>query len=146
MRERILAAPSPRAKFQVLERTLLATARSFTRHPAVGFALRELEAVPQARTIAQVTGAVGLSQRRFIDRFRDEVGLTPKLFCRVRRFQQVVAVAHRSRKVDWTDLALSCGYYDQAHFIHDFQAFSGMTPTAYFSRKSEYQNHVPLPD
>jgi AraC-like DNA-binding protein len=146
MRERILAAPTPQAKLRVLEQALLATARSFARHPAVAFALREFEAVPHARRIADVTSAVGLSQRRFIDHFRDEVGLTPKLFCRVRRFQEVVRLVHPAREVDWTDVALSCGYFDQAHFIHDFRAFSGLSPTTYLAWKSDHQNHVPLPD
>jgi AraC-like DNA-binding protein len=93
-----------------------------------------------------VTNAVGLSQGRFIDRFRDEVGLTPKLFCRVRRFQEVVRRVHRAREVDWTDVALSCGYFDQAHFINDFRAFSGLSPTTYMAWKGDHQNHVPLPD
>ena len=146
MRERILAAPTPEAKFAVLERALLSAARSLARHPAVAFALREFRSVPPARSVAEVTSAIGLSPKRFIDRFRDEVGLTPKLFCRVRRFQEVVRRVHRARDVDWADVALGCGYFDQAHFINDFRAFSGLSPTAYLAGKTEHQNHVPLSD
>lgn len=146
LRERALAARSTEARFRVLEAFLLARARTLARHPAVAFALRELGEAPRARTVAAVVDAVGLSQRRFIDRFRDEVGLTPKLFSRVRRFQEVVRLVHPARTVDWADVALSCGYFDQAHFIHDFRSFSGMSPTAYLARKSEHQNHVPLGD
>jgi AraC-like DNA-binding protein len=145
LREQILAAPTPDAKFDVLERTLLQTARTFVRHRAVTFALRELSAVSTARTIAEVTEAVGMSQRRFIDRFRNEVGMAPKLFARVQRFQEVVRAVHKLREVDWADVAAACGYFDQAHFIHDFKAFSGFTPSTYFALKSEHQNHVPLP-
>ena len=144
MRERILAAPTPEAKFAILERALLTAARSLARHPAVAFALREFRSVPPARSVAEVTSAIGLSPKRFIDRFRDEVGLTPKLFCRVQRFQQVVRRVHRAREVDWADVALSCGYFDQAHFIHDFKAFSGLNPTAYLALRTEHLNHVPL--
>jgi len=146
LRQRILEAPTPGARFAVLERALLGAARSLARHPAVVFALEEFQRVPHARSVAEVTDAVGLSQRRFIDRFRDEVGLTPKLFCRVRRFQEVVRRVHGEGGVDWADVALSCGYFDQAHFIHDFRAFSGLTPTTYLAWKTEHQNHVPLPD
>jgi AraC-like DNA-binding protein len=44
--------------------------------------------------------------------------------------------------VDWAEVALSCGYYDQAHFIHDFRAFSGLTPTGYRTARTAFQNHV----
>jgi len=146
LRERILASTTPEAKFQALEAALWMSVRSLSRHRAVAYALRLFETVPHARTIAEVSGAVGLSQRCFIDRFRDEVGLTPKLFCRVRRFQEVVRRVHEATEVDWTDVALSCGYFDQSHFIHDFRAFSGFAPADYLARKSDHQNHVPLTD
>ena len=50
---------------------------------------------------------------------------------RVRRFQEVVRRVASNRPIDWTDLALSCGYFDQAHFIRDFKAMVGTTPHAY---------------
>lgn len=43
-------------------------------------------------------------------------------------------------------MALSCGYFDQAHFVHDFQQFSGFNPTAYAGERPEYQNFVPVPE
>ena len=72
--------------------------------------------------VSKVVDQVGFSQRRFIQLFRDEVGLTPKLFSRVRRFQKVIQTAHAADEINWTHMALDCGYYDQAHFIHDFQS------------------------
>jgi AraC-like DNA-binding protein len=98
----------------------------------------------QAPGIAAVTGQIGLSARRFIQLFSQEVGLAPKLFCRVRRFQEVVKTVHAGREMDWTQIALDCGYFDQAHFIHDFKAFSGLSPSAYLAQMTEHRNHVPL--
>jgi AraC-like DNA-binding protein len=144
--EEVLAAPTPDAKFDVLERVLLATARAVNRHRAVTIALRELSDVTGGRGVAHVTDAVGMSQRRFLERFRREVGMAPKLFARVQRFQSVVETVHTLDEVNWTDIASACGYFDQAHFIHDFRAFSGFTPTAYFALKSEHRNHVPMPE
>ena len=73
-------------------------------------------------------------------------GLTPKLFCRVQRFQKVLRRIRTGREVDWTGVALDSGYFDQAHFIHDFKAFSGLSPTAYAAHRTEHLNHVPILD
>jgi AraC-like DNA-binding protein len=142
LRERLLASATPEGKFRVLEACLLQQlAKPLERHPAVGFGIQELRG---SQSVACVVDRVGLSQRRFIQLFGEQVGLTPKLFGRVSRFQRVVQTVHRAGEVDWADLALDCGYYDQAHFIHDFQAFSGITPTTYFLQRTQHLNHVPL--
>ena len=144
LRERVLAAPTADSKFRVLEQVLLAqAARPLERHRAVTFALDRL---PQARTISDVTNQIGLSKRRFIQLFDEEVGLTPKLYARVLRFQQVLHLVQKQEQIDWVEVALACGYFDQAHFIHDFRAFSGLNPTAYLTVRGEHLNHVPLTD
>lgn len=146
LREQVLEARTPEAKFQILENYLLAQlAKPLVRHPAVEFALNEFHSVPHTRTISDVTDQIGLSARRFIQVFNEQVGLTPKLFCRVRRFQEVLQQIGMSSEVDWADVAFSCGYFDQAHFIRDFQAFSGFTPTTWLALRGENINHVPLP-
>ena len=101
--------------------------------------------MPHTRTVAEVTGLIGLSPRRFIQVFSAEVGLTPKLFCRIRRFQRVVRHIAKEERVEWADVAADCGYFDQAHFIHDFRAFSGINPTTYLAQRTEHLNHVPIP-
>jgi AraC-like DNA-binding protein len=147
LRDRLLEARTPPGKFRVLEQCLLARAAgALARHPAVAFALRSFQGGTHAGTVADVTEQVGLSPRSFIQRFTDEVGLTPKLYCRVQRFQQVLHLIDRRQTPDWPMVALACGYYDQAHFIHDFRAFSGLNPTAYVRDRGEHLNHIPLPD
>jgi AraC-like DNA-binding protein len=145
LREQLLAASSVDAMFATLERALFAQlARPPELHPAVAFARGHICRAPHATTIAGVTDRIGISQRRFIELFRDQIGLTPKAFCRVRRFQRVLESVHRRQSVDWAQVALDGGYYDQAHFIHDFQDFSGMTPSAYLAKATEHLNHVPM--
>jgi AraC-like DNA-binding protein len=144
-REKLLGARTPEEKFRVLENALWAAASgALNRHPAVRYALTEFHGAPEPRTIADVTNRIGLSARRFVEVFEREVGLTPKLFCRVRRFQRVLRLIQKSSELDWTQIALDCGYYDQAHFIHDFRAFSGINPSTYLALKTEHLNHVPL--
>jgi AraC-like DNA-binding protein len=97
-------------------------------------------------TVKSVSESTGLSQRRFIDLFKREVGMTPKLFCRVRRFQDVLAFVRKSKTPDWSEAAYICGYFDQSHLIRDFRIFSGINPTDYALRRTNrvMENHVPV--
>lgn len=143
LRDRLLEAASMEGRFQALEEWLLRRAAGgLARDPAVAFALREFSMAPGERTIAAVSAQVGFSARRFIRVFREEVGLTPKLYCRVRRFRRVLGRIGSGGEVRWADIALACGYYDQAHFIHDFQAFSGINPSQYLARRGAWASHV----
>lgn len=142
LRESLLAARTPQAALDVLEETLRRAWRSRGAHPAVAYALRAFERRPETAKVGAVTDAVGMSPKRFSERFKAEVGVTPKQHCRLLRFQRAVARAHACVDVCWTDVALACGYFDQAHFIHDFHAFSGLTPTSYRAGRTEFQNHV----
>jgi len=147
LRERLLAAATPEAKFAVLGQALLARlGRGPEAHPAVLHALRCIDGAPQLQTIARLTERLGLSPKRFIQLFGQQVGLTPKVYCRVKRFQRAIQSVQRQQRVDWAGVAAACGYYDQAHFIRDFRAFSGLNPGAYLSQRGEYLNHVPMPD
>jgi AraC-like DNA-binding protein len=145
LRERLLEVEAPEARFEVMEDCLLARfARPLERHPAVDYALTQFHRSAGVSSVSAVTDEIGLSSRRFIQLFSENVGYTPKLFCRILRFQQVLQEVHGKRSVDWADIALSCGYFDQAHFIRDFRAFSGINPTAYLAAYTEHLNHVPL--
>lgn len=147
LRDRLVEAQTPEARFRILERALLARGvRPLTHHPAVACALEEFQSTPNTRTVKEVSERSGLSQRRFIGLFREEVGLTPKLFCRIRRFQEAIRLVGSGRRVGLAEVALGCGYFDQAHFVHDFRAFSGTTPTNYLAHHGEHLNHVPLVD
>ncbi len=142
LRERLLERPSLEAKLDAIEAALREMWRSPGPHPAVAYALTTFNRVPHATSIGAVTDAIGLSAKRFIERFKTEVGVTPKRFCRIRRFQQAVTLAHGRRDIDWAEVALDCGYFDQAHFIHDFRSFAGLTPTAYQAARTSFHNHV----
>jgi AraC-like DNA-binding protein len=142
LRERLLERASIDATLDALEDVLDEIWRPPGLHPAVNFALTAFDRAPFTTSIATVTDALGLSAKRFIERFTIEVGLTPKRYCRIRRFQRALALSHRGHHVDWTRVALDCGYFDQAHFIHDFRSFAGLTPTEYQSARTSFQNHV----
>lgn len=144
LRERLLEA-KPDRRLRVLETCLLEQLRKpLEHHPVVGFALQQLCGSAHAPSVSRIVDQIGYSQRYFIQTFSNQVGLTPKLFSRVRRFQTVIQTVHRLDAINWTQMALDCGYYDQAHFIHDFQSFAGITPSQYLARKTPHVNHVPM--
>jgi len=132
VRDRLWEETAADRRFKVLEETLLARARGhFERHPAMRYALDSFERSNGKRRVADVIQRIGLSPRRFRDLFLSEVGVSPKTFCRIRRFNEVLKRIELDTSVDWSDVALSCGYFDQAHFNHDFRACAGMTPSEY---------------
>jgi AraC-like DNA-binding protein len=144
---RLHEASSVKDKFHVLELWLLTRARHpLARHRAVAFAMDEFECDSGIASSAVIADRVGFSQRRFIQLFRNEVGLTPKLYCRVQRFRRVIADVSQRSDIDWVDVALSCGYFDQAHFNHDFREFCGLSPTEYLSLRTAQLNHVRVKD
>ena len=151
LREQLLAARGPAEKFAILERALSARLMRYRGHTMqerrVFWARDHLIDRGDALRISDVADQLGVSHKHFIDEFRRHVGLTPKLFCRIRRFQDVLARVNGRAPVSWAEVACACGYYDQAHFVRDFRAFSGLTPTRYASSDGiEHVNFVPIDD
>jgi AraC-like DNA-binding protein len=84
-----------------------------------------------------VSRILSVSARRLERRFQHRFGLTPKFFSRIVRFQNLLGALREERKEGLLGTALSFGYYDQAHLIHEFKEFSGKSPAAFFA--DEYQ-------
>lgn len=163
-RTRLCEAATTRGRFQLMEKTLLERLRrSQKRHSAIEIALRRFALEGGYNATRDLAREVGLSQRRFIQLFALHVGLTPKLLCRILRFQQARVLAEKVERrtgvgqeqqrargsVDWAEIAVTCGYYDQSHLVHDFEKFSGLSPAAYIRQlrptKPLKDNHLPLP-
>jgi AraC-like DNA-binding protein len=141
VRERVLEARSPAAKLAVLERILIERCRTFAPNRAILHAAAALE---RGARIGAVTSELGMTPRRFIARFSEIIGLPPKLYARVRRFQRVLEALEAGRAHGWAQIAAFSGYFDQSHLIRDFAEFSGLAPSAYKPGGSGGRNHVPL--
>ena len=153
LRERLCAAGTPAERFRLLEEALLARLfRPLIHHDAVSVALDAFGRMDAGSTVQEVARRVGLSHRRFIQIFSAEVGITPKLFCRIQRFQRTIAMVRQIATPDWAQVAVDCGYFDQSHMIRDFLAFSGLSPAVYVRQQHrlrqedihEKRNHVPV--
>lgn len=99
---------------------------------------------PDAMGFQEFNSTIGYSQKHFIDLFKRQVGVPPKHYLKIMRFQKAILEIEKDQSVHWNQIALESGFYDQAHFIHDFKSFSGFTPGEYMKRKSDLLNYVPV--
>ena len=149
LRERLCAAATVEQRFSRLEDVLIARLRNAPRrHGAVSLALATFDHTSGGAKVHDVARRVGLSQRRLIRVFAAEVGLTPKMYCRVRRFQKARDLVRSIESPDWARVAVDCGYFDQSHLIREFQALSGLSPVNYLRESSGqsgrvWPNHLP---
>lgn len=144
---RLLEAGSSELQFRILQGSLCSAMEQAGKglldlHPAVAHALEELRRTPHIQSIIDLARESGLSRRRFSQLFGEQVGTTPKLFCRLQRFLHIVELAKDAEEIDWADVALAGGYFDQAHMAHEFQEFSGLSPGRYLSAAHPHRYHV----
>lgn len=146
LREQLLLAKTPAEALITLEHVLLSNLRNpLQRHPAVQHALTQIQKNPGSIRVEECLQPGNVGSRRLTRLFELETGMTPKRFARLLRFRQVISHLHQhtaSAVLDWTDIALRYGYYDQAHFSRDFKEFSGFTPSRYLPLIGEFENHV----
>jgi AraC-like DNA-binding protein len=150
LRERLCTAATPEQRFRIMEGALRCHLHYHTtRHVQIKTALKMFAMGGNGTSLRDVSRELGFSQRRFIQMFSSHVGLTPKIFCRILRFQRARILAEKLERPDWAELALTCGYFDQSHLIKDFKEFSGSTPRIYSVQQQHKDarlkdNHVPL--
>ena len=147
LRDRLRELSTPAQKFAALESFLLhqlQTTRPSSHTPLIHYSLETLHTKPGIATVTELSRTTGLSPRRISQLFREHIGVPPKLYARILRFQKAVEQLHTGTEVPWPELALDCGYYDQSHFANDFRAFSGLTPTAYTNATRPWSNHINL--
>ncbi|HEY2527225.1 MAG TPA: helix-turn-helix domain-containing protein [Xanthobacteraceae bacterium] len=129
LHRRLMSAGAPKEIFRILEQSLSARIhRPLLIHPAVAQAVASRPALVR---VADLHRASGYSPRHFIALFRSAVGLNPKHYCRIRRFNSAVRRMAAGDEQGFGDIAAAAGYSDQAHLIREFREFAGVTPTKY---------------
>ncbi len=83
--------------------------------------------------INDLAASACLSRKQFERSFSEFIGISPKKFQKVIRFQSVLHQKNQHPEISLTGLAVECGYFDQSHMIRDFKQLSGLTPAQYFS-------------
>jgi AraC-like DNA-binding protein len=148
LREQLLHSNSIKQMFWLTEKFLLQQAgdalHATTPSQCVEYAVSNIMSQPTNRGFQELSAQIGYSQKHFIDLFKKQVGVPPKLYLKIMRFQKAIREIEKSDAVHWSSIAAESGFYDQAHFINDFRGFSGFTPNEYIKRKADALNYIPV--
>ncbi len=106
-----------------------------------------LQTTHGALPVGALCDGVGLSGNHLATQFKVHVGVAPKRVARIYRFTRLILSVDALGPVDWSELALTAGYYDQAHFGKEFKDFTGHTPTEYLALRRRFPaEHAFPPD
>ena len=144
LHQRVVQAPTPGDKIAILFGVMAGRFGECAHHPAVALTLRLFARAPHRLSVKAAAREAEVSQKKLIRLFAEEVGMTPKTYLRVARFQRVLGGLHTASRADWMEVVERGGYYDQPHFIREFKEFSGFTPGEYFRLRGPHLQHVPL--
>jgi AraC-like DNA-binding protein len=133
--ERLYEAPSWPERFAILDATLQHRLDGApVPAPEIAHAVHRLTASRGRALITDLREETGWSARHLATRFRRDVGLGPKLYGRVLRFEHATKLLEHNDGTQIAEIALECGYYDQAHLARDFREFAGTSPARYIGR------------
>jgi len=90
-------------------------------------------------SIADLQDKTGINERKLERLFAKHVGLSPKFYSRIIRFNYIFRKVENTR-MSWSELALIAGFYDQSHFIKNFTEFTGEEPSRYFFENQNMGN------
>lgn len=129
-----------------LEKNTLFNSYSSINNERIMLAINRIDDSKGTINIKDLSSLACLSDKQFNRIFADYVGMNPKNFLRIIRYQSVLlklqnSIIKATKAVDFLDLVYDCGYYDQSHLINNFKEFTGYTPKEYiklFSPCSEY--------
>lgn len=129
IRQRLGNSRTPGERVRLVDESLL---RQSVRSPGfdgISDAANRIMLAGSRVGIPALAERAGLSMRQFERKFMQRVGMRPKLFARIARFEAALENKALFVTKSWTDVAHEFGYYDQMHMVHDFGEFTGGTPT-----------------
>lgn len=143
LREELQATQGAHARLLRLEAYLMAKLATAPHADAlVAQAIASMAKAPAQAVIEPLQRASGLGATRFIARFEQQVGLTPKRYARVLRFHTLLSRIAVDPPDNWARVAMDAGYADQAHLIQEFKRMAGMTPTLYAPLQADQPSHM----
>jgi len=137
VRDKILECTTPEARVAVVEEYLTARLLDKPVDRAMVQVIQSIQNAQGLKRVEELAREAGLSKRQLERKFQDIVGISPKKFSSIVRFQAALQLFRDNDTL--TALAYDAGYFDQAHFIKDFQSYTGQSPESFFARKLQPQ-------
>ena len=145
LREELLSTPDPVIKLNKAATWLLEQYDEvFLPNEQVMSALDQILTTPTVSNLKNVLDQQSFSKKHFLHLFKKQIGLSPKALQRVLRFSEVLQLIQAQKHVQWAQISVECGYYDQAHFIKDFLHFSGYNPKEFMDEDHDRPNFFPV--
>jgi AraC-like DNA-binding protein len=132
--ERLISTRDWQARFAILDEVLTRWLTPAKGSPLVAHVWRQLAASHGRRSVENLAQDTGRSRQHMADRFRAELGITPKTAARIFRFERACALINNLRQ-PLADVAAACGYADQAHMTRDWNAFTGTSPKVWIANE-----------
>jgi AraC-like DNA-binding protein len=143
LRDRLATVDGPYEMLTLLEEELMRRLRETAGLGLVRRTSSVIAATSGAVAIGDLSVAAGVSSTHLAKRFKELIGVTPKRLARTQRFAATVLTINPAEPIDWGELAGGAGYFDQAHFAHEFRAFTGLTPTRYIEVRQRFLREHP---
>lgn len=137
-------AEQPHAVITLLEEWLLKQWKKNDRLniDRIAFACNEVSRYAGTMTIKKICGITNMSKSSLENYFKEQVGLTPKMYSRVIRFNEIHKLISNAPDQDWQEIVYKYGYFDQAHFIREFKHFFGYSPSRIHLGNQNISSHV----
>lgn len=142
LREKLLHAHHSQEIIALITTFLQKQSQSPSHTPTQEFILYIQQQLSQGQPLSEISRTVGYSHKQLIHIFKKQVGLSPKKYQRLLRFNKTLTLLAANPLPD--DIVTACHFYDQAHYIKEFKQFTGYTPTEYLSYPRNYPHVIPL--
>lgn len=143
LRRQLTLADAPHEMLTVLEEELVRRLRAIDGLDIVRHLSSAIAETGGAVPISELSMATRASSTYMAKRFKEVIGVTPKRLARSYRFTATVLAINVTAPIDWTEVAARAGYYDQAHFVHEFRKYTGLTPTRYVEVRQRFLREHP---
>lgn len=141
--DELFEATSNSEQVAIVEKLLLqlSAKRESYKLPRITESVIQINAENENKTIPDLAAVACLSRKQFERNFTELIGISPKQFMKVIRFQRALFIQQNNSNLKLTELACNVGYFDQSHMISDFKELSGFTPGQYFQQCSAYSDY-----